>query len=49
MINYDDNENDPIETAVDKIVDKYIKESYSEIKYLKEANCCDDNEINLPF
>ncbi|MGM0445538.1 MAG: hypothetical protein ACQEQH_03955 [Bacillota bacterium] len=45
----DDNENDPIEVAEDKIVDEYIKESYSEFEHLKESNCCDDKKINLPF
>jgi len=49
MINYDDNEQDPIEAAEDKIVDEYIKEFYSEIKNLKESNRFDDQEINLPF
>jgi len=48
MINCDDNEKDPIEAAEDKIVDEYIKEFYSEIKNLKEANYYDD-EIELPF
>jgi len=48
MINYDDNEQDPIEAAEDKIVDEYIKEFYSEIKHLKVVNCYDD-EIELPF
>ncbi len=45
----DDNEKDPIEVAEDKTVDEYIKEFYSEIKHLKETNCCDDKEFNLPF
>jgi len=35
MINYDDNEQDPIETFEDKIVDEYIKELYSKINHLQ--------------
>jgi len=50
MSNPDHNhEKDPIEAAEDKLVDKYIEEFYSEIKHLKESNCCDDQEKNLPF